>query len=65
MECGALKTVIMPNEGGVTIVGMTFYNCAKLTTIDMSKIGSDGENCIVGYASFYGCSSLTAADLAT
>lgn len=64
MECGALETVNMPNEGGVTIVGMTFYNCAKLANIDMRKIGSDGENCIVGYASFYGCSSLTTANLA-
>lgn len=59
-ECTSLKTVNMPEEGGVHFGRSCFAKDVALSTIDLSKIDENLEA-----ETFYGCVKLTVADLQT
>lgn len=58
-HCTSLTTVNMPAGGGVHFGSACFANDTKLSVIDLSKIDRFLED-----ETFYGCSSLTSANLA-
>lgn len=57
--CTALKTVNMPNNGGVHFGAACFFGDTALSAIDLSKHDEEIER-----ETFYGCTSLIEANLA-
>ncbi len=57
-NCAELLTVTMPAEGGVKLGRYAFSQDTKLSTIDLGK--ASGE---IGERAFFGCRSITVADL--
>lgn len=59
-NCLSLKTVNMPEDGGVSFGAMCFAGDTALTTIDLTK--TSGE---LAREMFFGCVKLTSVDLST